>query len=262
MLASEECPVDAQEEGHFLIAKSLLPNRWPTWEEGVRDWVDEQMELWYATPDHSGAIIPMPVAPSEPCTLELTPGRLEKPKITITAPAPSGTATYPVFTPRIDIDSKAKVHSVRYAIDGKTLAIVDSPPFVQALRVPRSISEEGRHTLSVELTDEYFNKATYRVQFRFEEDKKPPQVSFVLPRGDIRLPRGGTLTMEANAEDLEGELKYVQFFLGDTLLSTKPKAPYRLEYNVRDKPGVYTLLVVARDLAGNISEDRLTLTVD
>lgn len=262
LLASDECPADAQEEGSFLIAHSLLPERWPTWEKGVRDWVDEQMELWYAAPDHSGAIIPMPVGPTETCTLDKTPGRLDKPSINITVPAPGGVATYPVFSPKIKVDSKAKVLSVMYTIDGKKIAKVDTAPFTQALRVPRSIKESGRHWLSVTLTDEYYNVATHRVNFTFEEDLKAPQVRFVVPEGDKRVGKGERLTMEADASDQEGGLKYVQFYLDDVLLTTKPAEPYELTYKIKEAPGVYQLRVVATDTAGNTSEDVRTLTVD
>ncbi len=262
LLASEECPIDAQEEGSFIVAHSLLPERWPFWEEGVRKWVGEQMELWYAAPDHSGALLPMPVAPTESCTLELTPGRLEKPSVNIVVPAPNGTATYPTFKPKLKINSKAKVLSVLYSIDGKKVVKVDTEPFTQVIRVPRSVSESGRHTLSVELTDEYYNKATSRVNFLFEEDERPPQIHITLPLGDIRLPRGGDLRMVADATDQEGGVKYVQFYIGDTLLTTKPKEPYEMTYTIKEDPGVYQLKVKAIDMSGNSSEDIRTLTVD
>ncbi len=262
LLASEECPVDAQEEGTFLVAHSLLPERWPTWEEGVRKWVNEQMELWYADPTHSGAIIPLPVAPVDSCTLELTPGRLEKPTVSIVTPAPNGTATYPTFKPRIKYESKAEVLQVEYAIDGSTVGTVTEEPFSQTLRIPRTIQEAGRHTLSVTLTDEYYNTATARVQFTFEEDERAPQVRFILPASDIQLPQGAELTMTADADDQEGGLKYVQFYLGDTLLSTKPKEPYEMTYTLKEAPGVYTLRVKATDLAGNTTEQIRTLTID
>lgn len=262
LLASEECPIDAQEEGSFIAAHSLLPDRWPTWEEGVQKWVGEQMELWYAAPDHSGALLPMPIAPTENCTLALTPGRLEKPSVHIVVPAPNGTATYPTFKPKLKIDSKAKVLSVVYSIDGKKVVKVDTEPFTQLIRVPSSITESGQHVLSIELTDEYYNKATSRVSFSFEKDERAPQINIILPEGDIRLPKRGTLHMEVDAQDQEGGIKYVQFYLGNTLLTTKPKEPYVLDYTITEEPGVYQLKVKAIDTSGNSSEDIRTLTID
>ena len=262
LLASEECPIDAQEEGSFIVAHSLLPERWPTWEDGVRKWVSEQMELWYATPDHSGALLPMPVAPTEDCTLALTPGRLEKPSVNIVMPAPNGTATYPSFKPKLKIESKAKVLSVMYSIDGRKVVKVDIAPFTQVIRVPHSTSESGQHTLSIELIDEYSNKATARVNFSFKADERPPQVRITIPKGDIRLPRRGELHVEVDAADQEGGIKYVQFYLDNTLLTTKPKEPYEMTYKLTQDPGVYQLKVKAVDTSGNVAEDIRTLTVD
>ncbi len=262
LLASDDCPISARESGSFLVAKSILPDRWPTWEEGVQTWVTEQMELWYAAPDHSGSVLSLPIAPTESCSLELTPGRLEKPTVNIIGPAPGGTATYPTFTPRIKYASKAKIQSVSYIIDGKKVAIVDTAPFAQTIRVPRTISESGQHRLTVMLTDEYFNAATTSVNFTFEEDTQAPIVRFLLPRGDIKLPTRGELTMKADARDLQGGLKYVQFYLDEKLLTTKPTEPYELTYKITEDPGVYTLKVVATDMSGNSGESAVQLTVE
>ena len=261
LLASEECPISARESGSFLRVQSLLPDRWPQWEDGVQAWVNEQMELWYAAPDHSGSILPLPVAPTEYCTLALTPGRLEKPTVNIIGPSNGGTATYPTFTPRIKYTSGA-VDSVTYAIDGQEVATVTSEPFTQTLRVPRSVSESGRHTLSVTLTDAFFNTVTSSVQFTFEEDTTPPTVRFILPRDDIRLPQGGSLTMRADARDFEGGLKYVQFYLDDKLLTTKPTEPFELSYDITEEPGEYTLEARALDMSGNKASSMLMLTVE
>ncbi|MCA9370531.1 MAG: penicillin-binding protein [Candidatus Peregrinibacteria bacterium] len=262
LLASDECPPAARESGSFLVAHSLLPDRWPTWEEGVQKWVGVQMEKWYASPDHSGSLLPLPVAPTEYCTLALTPGRMEKPTISIATPAPNGNATYPTFQPRIKYESKAVVHAVTYAIDGHEVATVTTPPFTQVLRVPRTVSESGQHTLTVTLVDEYFNEATARVSFTFEEDTRPPQLTVILPRADIQLPQGGELTMRAEAGDMEGGLKYVQFYLGDKLLTTKPTEPFEFTYKLTEAPGVYTIKVKAIDMAGNSAEGVRTLTIE
>ncbi|MFA7682397.1 MAG: transglycosylase domain-containing protein, partial [Candidatus Peribacteraceae bacterium] len=170
LLASDRCPVEAQEEGKFLVAHSLLPDRWPQWEEGVQKWVANQMELWYATETHSGAIIPLPVAPTEECDPDLTPGRLVRPELTVAFPQDGGVASYPSFRPRISYTVGSSIRTVEYAVDGKLVATVMAEPFDAALRVPRSIAKTGIHALTVTLTDEYFNKVSAQVRFRFDED--------------------------------------------------------------------------------------------
>lgn len=68
--------------------------------------------------------------------------------------------------------------------------------------------------------------------------------------------------MRVDAEDLESGIKYVQFYIDDTLLTTKPKEPYEMNYTLTQSPGVYTLTVKATDMAGNSAEDKKTLTVE
>jgi len=261
LLASDECPKDAQEEGDFLVAQSLLPKRWPKWEEGVQTWISEQMEIWYGDPTHSGAIIPLPIAPTEECKLDLTPGRLNKPELEIKSPQPGGVASYPAFSPKIKYSVGSSVKQVVYKVDGKRVKKFEEEPFYGTLRVPRSIKKSGIHALSVTLTDEYFNVVTKTVSFRFDEDKKSPTVRLIKPSKDISIKSESEIEIKAEANDPDGAIKYVQFYLGDTLLSTKPKEPFELSYTIGLPDGVYKLRAVAEDLAKNKTEDSITITI-
>jgi membrane peptidoglycan carboxypeptidase len=262
LLASDECPADAQDTQSFIMVKSILPDRWPEWEEGVQEWSSQQMEYWLARPDHSGAVIPLPAGPTEVCDPDLTPGRLDKPTVRIKSP--SGTASYPSFQPNIEFTVGSHQQRIVYLIDGKRTAVVEGSGALAepVIIVPRSIKKTGEHTLTVEFYDKYFNKAVAKSRFRFEEDKNPPRVELTLPRGDITLPKGDKLSIKATASDKEGSIKHVQFYLGDTLLTTKPIAPYELEYALDVAPGIYRLKAKAKDLAGNVSEDSLKVRVE
>lgn len=271
LLASDECPAEAAGSGSFLVAHSILADRWPTWEDGVQKWVKEQMDLWYATPDHSGSILPLPVAPEEKCKLSLTPGRTEKPTLKILSPEENDGVNYPAFKPSISFTVGSKVREVRYAIDGKKVAVFTNEPFAMPLRTPRSVSKDGTHTLEVTLTDEYFNTVVESVRFRFGEGgggggggggtSSALSIHFTSPLGDITLAKGSPLVLKAEVTDTEGMLKYVQFYLGDVLLTIKPKEPYVLTYDLRVDAGTYTVRAVATDLADKTTEDSVTLTV-
>lgn len=262
LLASDACPIEAQETGSFLVAKSILADRWPMWEEGVQRWMEEQMTLWYASPDHSGSILPLPVAPTEKCDPSLTPGRLTKPTLSILTPEANGSVTYPAFRPRLQYRVGSKVQEIRFVIDGKRVAIRTAEPFDEPLRVPRSIDEDGIHTLEVTLVDEYYNAVTESVSFRFGEGGGAGlSVSFVEPGEDRVVAQGDSLLMRVDVQDDNGVLKYVQFFLDDLLLTTKPKEPFSLTYDMTADPGAYRLRAVATDLTGKTTEDSVSLTV-
>lgn len=259
LLASDTCPEEAQEEGSFYVPSSILPDRWPDWEEGVQTWVAEQKGLWDATENHSGSLLPLPLAPSESCDPSLTPGRLQMPEVKIVIPSEGGIATYPAFTPDIDFSVGSTVREMRYLLDGKRVAVEEEPPFIPVIRAPRSVEKPGMHTLSVELTDEYYNTVTDTVNFRFDEDHDAPQVRLLTPNKRSVLGVGSSLTIRAEATDREGGIKYVQFYLDDTLLSTKPTDPYRLEYVLDHPPGTYRIRAVAEDMAEHTSEDSVQI---
>jgi membrane peptidoglycan carboxypeptidase len=262
LLASPTCPAEAQETRSFLVLKSAAAERWPLWEKGLQEWATEQMKSW--DPQHgwaSGALLPLPLAPSAACDPALTPGRMEKPSVTIKVPSDGGTVAYPSFRPKLKLKTGSIAREVTFTIDNKPAGQFGSGSLENmTIRVPRAIEEGGSHTLEVIVTDHYFNTATDKVDFRFGEDRSPPSVRLNVTK--TTLGKSDTLIVEADARDDEGDVKYVQYFLDDTLLSTKPTSPYRLEFPLEDTTsGTHTLRAVAIDLAGNEGEDEEEVTV-
>ncbi len=261
LLASDECPAEARESGSFLVVRGLLPERFPEWQQGTDAWVKKQMEMWYATPDHSGAIIPLPVAPTEKCDPSLTPGRLDKPTVEIVSPTSGKGASYPSFRPKITFKAASSVREITYFLDGRKVTTVTEAPFEATVRASKSIEESGDHELRVVLVDRYYNQAEDTILFRFEEDASGPRVRIVEPSDGVAIKQKGKLVIRVEADDPDGGLKYVQFFLDETLLTTKPQEPFELTYVLKEKPGTYELRVVATDLAGNTAEDSVEVVV-
>jgi membrane peptidoglycan carboxypeptidase len=253
LLASPECPAEAAEERSFFNPQELLSDRFPQWQESVR--------AWARGAGGSGGNMPLPLAPIEKCSLSLTPGRTQKPTMSIEFPSNGGGASYPSFQVQLDYSVGSKVQEIRVELDGKQAARTNDAENI-VVQVPRSVKESGTHTLKVTLTDEYFNEVTDTVSFRFEEDNNGPSVRFLSPQGNFTAAAGEQIVLSADAEDGEGGIKYVQFYVDDTLLSTKPNAPYRLEWTNELEPGNYELRAIATDLAGNEEEDSIDLTIE
>lgn len=263
LLASPECPADAAEERSFFVPTDVLPQRFPAWQEAVLAWAKDAGGSYNAeTGTYSGARLPLPVVPIERCSVALTPGRMIKPSLSIEFPTDGGSASYPSFQPRLEYSVGSNVHEVLVEIDGRQVARGNDPDNLQ-VQVPRSIRESGTHTLTVTIVDEYFNRVQDSVDFRFEEDDNEPSVRFTAPRGgDLTASTGERIVLEADAEDSEGGIRYVQFYVDDQLLSTKPQAPYRLEWTNDLEPGEYRLRAIATDLAGNAEEDSVELIIE
>lgn len=251
LLASDSCPAEARETKSFYVPKSILADRWPSWEQGVQTWAKEA---------GSGANLPLPIAPTEACDISMTPGRLEKPSIRLLTPGDGGTASYPSFHPTFDAEVGSSIREVTFEIDGKHLETFTGAPFDGAVRVPRSISEAGMHELTVTLTDEYYNTAKDTVRFSFRNDSGGPSVRLISPEAGASVPKGTEVSMQAVADDTEGGIKYVEFYLDGILLTRKPKSPYELTYPI-DNAGTHRIRAVAVDLAGNTTEDEIRIEV-
>lgn len=171
LLSSPSCPADAVEERAFFLPKSELPGRWPLWEQGMQEWVTKQMVAWDANETHSGSLLPLPVAPTQECDMSLTPGRDVMPEVSIIFPAPGDEVPYPVFPTQLDLSRGSAFSEVKFTIDNKaTITVTEAPWADRTVRVPRTIDREGTHTLTVTVTDKYFNTATASTTFRFEAE--------------------------------------------------------------------------------------------
>ena len=103
------------------------------------------------------------------------------PTVSFVYPQDGGIASHPSFKPQVDIEVGSRVREVTYVLDGTIKTTALSFPYDQPIRVPRGVKLEGEHTLEVTVIDEYYNKATDTVTFRFEEDRGVPFVRFITP---------------------------------------------------------------------------------
>lgn len=188
LLASDECPADARDAGSFFIPKSVMPTRWHAWEKSVQNWAKDVStgtgsSYWIESQDKEGNVskkfrgtgaflpLPLPLMPSEECTLDITPGRLVKPSVKIRFPSSNGIVALPSFFPKIEYTVGHTVREVKYELDGRVVGYASSGSnLMPRIRISRRMDTSGTHTLKVELTDSYYNKASHSVRFRFEDD--------------------------------------------------------------------------------------------
>lgn len=262
LLVSHECPAEASASGSFLVPQGVLIDRFPAWQESIEAWAKKQMEGYdpLTRTFVSGSLLPLPLAPTEQCRLRLTPGREIPPSIAITVPAPGAFVPFPLFQPQFTVRVGSDIREIRAAIDGKTVASATESPFKITVRTPKSVKKDGTHRLTLTVVDTYLNEAEQSVDFIFGDDTLPPSLRFVQPHAGDTFRRGEPIALAVSAEDREGGIKYVEFFLDDILLSTKPAEPFALSY-ADAAVGFHTFRAVATDLAGNKSSDSVQITV-
>jgi hypothetical protein len=184
-----------------------------------------------------------------------------KPTLKLLQPADGSTAGYPSFKPKISFTVGSKVRSIAYAIDGKPAGMLISAPWDSAVRVPKTVEKSGNHTLTVTLTDEYYNVVEAQARFSFSTTSGGPSVMLLSPEPGIELASGSPLVIRAKAEDVDDEVKYVEFYLDEVLLTRKPVSPYEISYGEKIAPGTHRVRAVATDLNGNEAEDEVTITI-
>ncbi len=266
LLASDDCPVEAQEERSFIVPISVLESRFPDWKTAAAAWLKTRTPTiapdgTLVAPTGTGTTFSLALAPTEKCSMALTPGRQVKPTLSIDSPSSGGSATYPAFRPSLEYTVGSTVREIRFEVDDKLVGTFTAEPFDGAIRVPRSISESGMHTLKVTLVDEYYNVVTDSVRFTFQQDTSGPQVYLTSPENNATVEMGEAIVISAEADD-GGSIKYVEFYLDDLLLTRKPRSPYSLEY---EPPvitaGQHEIRAVATDEAGNTTEDAVRIEV-
>ncbi|NOS66953.1 MAG: hypothetical protein HOO67_01135, partial [Candidatus Peribacteraceae bacterium] len=268
LLASESCPAEAREIKSFLVPYNAAGRDFPQWDTDVAKWAQAQamenprsgsgLSLFVIG---SGGVLPLPLAPTQKCDISLTPGRTVKPTLAIISPTPGGTVNYPSFAPKLQYTVGSRVHSIEYMIDGKAMATVTSTPWTPALRVPKSIEKAGSHIFHVTLTDQYFNQISAETTVTFSTDSSGPDIRLTSPADGTEIAAKSPLTMRAESGDSGGEVKYVEFFIDEQLITRKPVAPYEIVYPLNVTPGTHTVRAVATDLAGNTAEDAVMITV-
>lgn len=92
-------------------------------------------------------------------------------------------------------------------------------------------------------------------------DNTPPAITIPdLEEGDLlTYDDGDRLTFQAEVAD-NGEIEAVEFYLGSSLLASREEPPYGVTWRMR--AGTYSLRVVARDKAGNETEQTIEFEVE
>ncbi len=258
LLPSKDCPADAVEESAFFAPKSELPMRWPLWEKAVQEWSKKQNDLYRASPTHSGSLLPLPLAPTEECDPTVTPGRLEKPQVTIMAPKDGSAISPQGFLPSLEVQSKAKIQSISFLLDDTPLASFTALPLTESIRIPSSVAE-GRHTLTISVQDEYFNTVTKSLSITIEQDRTAPSITLLSPEDGASFTQGESVLLQADVQDNSG-IDRVQFFMNDVLLTTKRSAPFSVDIPLK-QGGIHQLKVSAKDTSGNTKESTLDIRV-
>ena len=95
-----------------------------------------------------------------------------------------------------------------------------------------------------------------------EEANKKPIISITNPASGTSIPKDTTITISAEAEDEDGKLKEVRFYLDGTDIGSASSTPYNYEWNLGDvSTGTHSLQAEAIDAENATAQDTIQITV-
>lgn len=144
--------------------------------------------------------------------------------------------------------------SVDVAMDGTSLGILTSPPWV--IGWDTSMARYGAHTLTVRGTDHVGYEDTETISVFVDQ---PPSVSLDSPADGATV--SGTSTVQATAED-DSDVVSVAFSVDGVIVSTDASVPFSWDWDTcGDTLGAHVLSVEVTDDAGNTSSDAVDVTI-
>ncbi|WP_423840554.1 glycosyl hydrolase family 18 protein [Vibrio mytili] len=188
------------------------------------------------------------------------PPQNEAPTVTLTSPSASATiAAGDIVTLAADAaDSDGTVSNVEFLVDGVVVGQSTSAPYTASWT-----ATEGQHVFSTIAYDDVGAVSTASVVSLTVGTSQPgneaPTVDVTLSASSVEL--GGTVTLTANAADVDGTVEKVDFYVAGSLAGTATSAPYSLDVTP-SQAGSLAVYAKATDDAGAATDSSLvTLTV-
>ena len=184
----------------------------------------------------SGQVSVLVVAPNEPPEVSLT--------------APSGGSLYTVgesiTVTASASDSDGSVTKVEFYNGATMLASDNSAPYSYTW----SDAPEGTHGLvAIAYDDESATTSTSTRNVTVEAENLAPTVNLTGPGNGSLYTVGDSVSISATADDEDGSVEQVGFYVNDTLVATDTSAPYAYLWATTE-PGSYGIKAVAYDNDG------------
>lgn len=167
------------------------------------------------------------------------------PTVTITSPAPNttfGQGTV-VTIEATASDSDGQIQQVEFLVDDSVVCTVSTAPYLCDV-TPTA----GSHLLSARVTDSQGLQATATAVPISVSTAQAPTVALISPAPNSTFAQGATVTIQATANDSDGQIQQVEFFADDTLICTATALPYTCTF--APTIGFHTLTARATDNQG------------
>lgn len=249
LLASEECPSEAQETKVFFDPHSIRRDE-PLWENPVRAWAEKNKDGEFEFP------------PTESCVIDEDSPRHIQPKIRISSPESNASISPRGVGVWVDIDTPNDIQMVEYYFDDALVDTSRSYPFKGSIVHETKVGLKSKHTIKAIVTDEYFNTAEDTVNVIVDKDTDKPEVSFIFPKNDQEFEPGSNIELAIDAKDTTGDVSTLDLFFEGKLIERKRNTGnYTFVFTTPEDEGTYQLKALATDASGNEAETSINIVI-
>ena len=183
---------------------------------------------------------------SQPVDITVSDLPNQAPAITITSPSDGSgfiSGSEVTITAQAQ-DSDGQIERVEFFVDGESIAVVNNAPFT--VTWPASVA--GFHNITAAAYDDdgAITTSAAVVVTVVEPLNTPPTITITHPASGTLVIAGARLTVTALADDEDGTIDRVEFFVDDKLLGYDLTMPYEFLWRIAWL-GNYTLTAVAYD---------------
>jgi PKD repeat protein len=182
------------------------------------------------------------------CVQTAPPEANQQPVATLTSPANGATFTAPttITLEANAADADGNLNRVEF-YRGSTFIGSDATPPYSITWTNTSVGTHNLTARAVDAAEAWASSPIVRVTVA-PPSNSAPTVSLDGPLDDANFTAPATITLEASAEDVDGNLNRVEFYADATLLASDATAPYAFTWN-SVPAGTYTLTARAVDAA-------------
>ncbi len=154
-------------------------------------------------------------------------------------------------------DTDGSITSVEFSVAGQVIALDSSAPYEV-----NWLATVGSHVVSAKATDDLgaSSQVTVNISVSDSQGNQSPTASLVYPTADAQIKAGDLAVLTAEANDADGSVERVDFYVDNILIGADNTAPYQHDWLAVE--GIHTFKVaVTDDLNAETISSEVTLAV-
>src|SRR3989339_2070694 len=182
------------------------------------------------------------------------------PQVTITSPT-NNSVVSGIITINVTATDDNGIGKVCFYMNNVIKSTDTTSPYAYSLDTTQYTN--GTHIIKVVATDTNSQTATTQITITIDNIviDNPPQVTLVVPANNSVV--SGIVTISGTANDAEGGVTSVAFYIDNILKNTDTTAPYTYSLDTTQYTnGTHTIKAVATDTIGQTAIAQITVTID